>query len=399
MIFNHSPFNLSMPPFYKPQGRVLDLFWSSATRRIAQTLIIVFSAVYVYQGFSGLGFSYISSIIFVCLFYALFLLSKLMFLSVAENLSIRAGFKGMIWLSVIPFAFFIPTMIYAETRPLFFFIAALFYGAQSAFYWWGYHGYFIKTGDKEHYGGGIGVFEFINTLAVVATPFFGGLLISIYGFSFLYALAGLFMFLSLVLLGKGNDQRQNTDVFFMDVIKLIFKHRFVSSAYVGISMEGAFYFIGWPLFLYFLFGEVVSLGTFVTLSMLVAAILGVFVGNKIDREGERGVVAISTPLLSFSWLLKLVSLNLPLLIVADSIRNLGEKLLAISLTELTYKKASEAESAKAILFREVSTVLGGLICLFFIAALTLLGFDLIKLFFFVAFFALLPLILVFKGRI
>ena len=270
---------------------------------------------------------------------------------------------------------------------------------QSAFYWWGDHGYFIKEGDRKHYGGGIGVGEFINTLANITAPLLGGLLIKSNGFPLLYTLAGLFMFLSLILLGRGNDQRQKNDIAFFDVIRLIIKHKDVSSAYIGVGMEGELYVIVWPLFVFLLFGSVVSLGIIVTLSTLFAAMIGVFVGNRIDKKGERNVVAISSPLLSFSWLLKSVSLSLPILVTADSIRNFGEKILSISLIEQTYKKASEAETAKAILFRELAMIIGGFLCVFLAVIVTLLGFDLKSLFLFVALFTLFPLISVFKRKI
>ena len=399
MIFNQSPFNLSTPPVYKPHGQILSLFWSSATKRISQTFIIIFSSVYIYKNFSELGFSHANSILIVCLFFALFLISKILFLSFAEELSRKTGFKKVIWLSALPYAFFISSMIYAEIKPAFFFIAAVFYGSHSALYWWGYHGYFIKAGDKDHYGGGIGAVEFINTLAIITAPFMGGILIEIFGFNFLYALAGLFMFLSLLLLGEGDDRRQNTDIRFSEVIRLIFRHKLISSAYVGAGVEGTFYILGWPLFLYFLFGEVVSLGTFIAISMLVAAVLGVFVGNKIDRDGEKNIVVISAPLLSFSWLLKTVSINVPVLVVAESIRTLGEKMLSINLMELTYKKAKESVTAKAILFRELSIIVGSFICIFIVAVSVLVGISLNSLFFPISLIALFPLISVLKRKI
>src|SRR4030043_1291713 len=375
-----SSFNLSSDLIYKPSGHILSLFWSSAARSIAQKFILVFSSVYVYQTFSNIGYDYKKSILLVSLFFALFLVSKLLFLSLAENISRFTGFKGVIWLSAIPFALYIPAIIYAETNPFFFFLAAVLYGMQSAFYWWGYHGYFIKEGDRKHYGGGIGGGEFINTLANITAPLLGGLLIKSNGFPLLYTLAGLFMFLSLILLGRGNDQRQKNDIAFFDVIRLIIKHKDVSSAYIGVGMEGELYVIVWPLFVFLLFGSVVSLGIIVTLSTLFAAMIGVFVGNRIDKKGERNVVAISSPLLSFSWLLKSVSLSLPILVTADSIRNFGEKILSISLIEQTYKKASEAETAKAILFRELAMIIGGFLCVFLAVIVTLLGFDLKSLF-------------------
>jgi hypothetical protein len=92
-------------------------------------------------------------------------------------------------------------------------------------------------------------------------------------------------------------------------------------------------------------------------------------------------------------------MKLPVLIIAESVRNFGDKLLSISLVELTYKKASEAETAKAILFRELAILIGGLICVILIGLTAVLGFDIRTLFLLISIVSLLPLISVYKKRI
>jgi hypothetical protein len=394
-----TPFSLSRLNYYKPNRNVLDLFWSSAARTVSQTFIVLFSSVYVYQSFTDMGFIYKSSLLLVCLFYFLMISSKLTFLIIAENLSRKTGFKGMIWLSAVPYIFFIPFMIYGSINPLFFFIAGVFYGVHSAFYWWGYHGFFVKAGDKGHFGGGLGRVELINTSAVVLTPIIGGIFIKTFGFSSSYVVASLFMFLSLILLGRGNDKRQKRDVRFIEVINIIKSHKTISLAYIGSGMEGTFYLVAWPLFLLLFFGEIVSLGTFIGASMFLAAILSVFIGDQIDKQGERGVVAISSPLLSFSWLLKSVNSLTPNLILAETIRNFGEKTLSISLLDLTYRKAQEAETAKAILFREITVIIGTYVCLLLILISAVININLQGVFVIIALASLLPLIFVYKKRI
>ena len=399
MPLNHSSIGITEKYLYKPGPDVMHLFWSSVSRRVAQAFIFLFSSVYVYETFVRFGASNKTAMILVAGFFIFTLSSKLVFLIIAENISRKTGFKGMIWLSAMPFAIYVPSLIFASGHPGYFLIAAISYGAYSAFYWWGFHGYFIKVGDRKHFGEGVGEVEFLNTFATIITPLVGGIIIEVSGFTVGYVIAGLFVFLSLLLLGKDRDRRQNTDIYFKDVLKLAIKHKSMTLAYIGGSMEGIFYVFGWPLFLFLFFGGVVKLGAFVTISALLAAVVGIFAGKKVDEQGERGVVAIAAPALSFSWFLKAVTTLVPIYVIAESIRNFGERILIVSLVELSYKKAVEALTARAILFREFAIIIGSLLSLTLFVFWVLLGFGFQSFFVVVGLGSLLPLIAVYKQRI
>jgi hypothetical protein len=398
MAFLNSDLIFSRTQVYKPQKEVVHLFASSASRTIAQTFLGIFSSVYIYESFVGYGASRTESLIFIVFYFLTYLASKLLFLSAAEDMSRSVGFKGMIWLSALPFAIFIPSLIFASRHPLFFFLAAISYGMHSGFFWWGYHGYFIKAGDRKHFGEGLGEAGFLNTLAIMITPLLGGVLINFAGFATSFVVAGLFVFLSLLLLGKGNDRSQHNDVLFSEVIKLSIKHRKTSVAYAAYGIEATFYVFGWPIFLFLLFGGVVQLGAFVTISAILAAVAGVFIGKVIDTKGERGIVALASPLMSFSWLIKAVSQMIPVFVVAESIRNFGVKMLDISLVEMSYKKAIEASTARAMLFREFNILIGSMFCLIVFGIWIYIGFTIQSFFVFVGISALLPLVWVYGKR-
>ena len=80
------------------------------------------------------------------------------------------------------------------------------------------------------------------------------------------------MGVALLLLGKDHERRQRRDIKFSEVISLIKSHKSISLAYIGSSAETVLYMVIWPLFLFGFFGQVISLGAVVSVSVFFAAI-------------------------------------------------------------------------------------------------------------------------------
>ncbi|MCH7641498.1 MFS transporter [Patescibacteria group bacterium] len=377
----------------------MHLFLSGVARRVAVVLLSLFSSIYIFQIARDLGFAPALAIIFLLLYFLLGLFTKLVSLVISENLSQRIGFKGTIWVSAIPFAVFLPSIIFAASKPYLFLLAAVSWGFHAGLFWWGYHGYFIKTGERHHFGQGVGEANLLETLAVALTPIVGAFIASYLGFTAVFIASSLFMFASLILLGKDHDKRQRRDVRFVDVLKLIKTHKSISLAYIGAGAETYIYFVAWPLFLFLLFGQVITLGLIVSLSTLFAAVFAVIVGRWVDRQGERKVVAVGAPLLSIAWIIRFVTKSLPAFVLADSIWNFGQRMLILPLNVLTYKKGLETGVGRAILFRETSLIIGGVVALLTLIVVIYLGGDLSGGFVVAAIFSTLPLVSVIKHRI
>lgn len=377
----------------------MNLFWAASLRRIAQTILSLFSIIYLFQVARIDGFDEKVGILFVLLYIFIVLITKFISMSFAENLSQRIGFKKTMWVSGIPFFLLIISLLLTPVHFYLFFLAAAFWGIHSGLYWWGYHGYFIKYGESGKYGQGIGEAKFLDTTAIVLTPIFGAAVTEIFGFSSTFILSGVFMLLALIVLGRKYDTAQKRDVKLKNVLSLIKDHKSVALAYIGLQAEFTFYATAWPLFLFLFFGKVISLGAIVSLAAFIAAIVGVVIGKFVDKKGERKVVSIGAPLLALSWFVRMVNLTLPNFIFADSIRNFGERMVSLPLTELNYKKAIEGGSGRAILFRETTFVIGGLLALSTLAIWVYLGGSLLTSFIFVMVYGSLPLIAVFKRRL
>lgn len=100
MIAWHLPLNLN---FFYTKGELRHLFLSGVARRVAVTLLALFSPVYIFQVAKGLGLENERAIIWVLSYFLFICLVKLVSLSISEDLSRKIGFKGTIWASSFPF--------------------------------------------------------------------------------------------------------------------------------------------------------------------------------------------------------------------------------------------------------------------------------------------------------
>jgi len=397
MLTWHLPSSLNQ--LYGQESDLYHLFWSRVGRKVSIILLQLFSPIYIFQIAQDLGLSIAVATTVVLGHYLLMFVSKFITLPISENLSQKIGFKGMILASAIPFFVYIPSMILAKSFPYLFIISAISFGIHSGFFWWGYHGYFTKTAEKYHLGRRVGESRLFETIASVITPFIGALIINFLGFTALFITSAVVVIVSLLLLGKDHDKRQKRDVRFFDVLKLVRKHKSVSLAYVGYGGEYIMYSAVWPLFLFLFFGQVISLGAIVSLSSLTAAAFAIFVGDWVDKQGERKAVSIGSPLVIISWIVRATGGSILPFVFADSIWNFGQRLVSIPLDALAYRKAQEAESAKAILFRMITVNAGVIVGLFLISVWVFFTGNLKGSFVIAAFIGALPLVAVFKKRI
>jgi MFS-type transporter involved in bile tolerance (Atg22 family) len=137
----------------------------------------------------------------------------------------------------------------------------------------------------------------------------------------------------------------------------------------------------------------------VSLASFFSAIFALSVGEWVDKQGEKRAVLLGSPLVSISWVVRAVGRNMVPFVFADSLWNFGQRLLYIPLDTLAYKKASEAESAKGILFRMISVNSGVILGLLVVIVWVYFTGNLSSSFYFVALLGALPLIAVLRGRI
>ena len=386
--------------YYKPNSNLLHLFWSGVSRRVAVTMLWVFSPIYIYKLLTDADFSQQYALMFVSAWFLLIVVSKFIFMILAEDLSRKIGFKGTIRLSVVPFIFFIFALVFADRSIFVLLLSALFSGMHSGLFWWGYNGYFVKSANKNHFGESLGEVNILETVAAVATPLIGGMIIVAFSFNILFLMSILFMVMSSVLLGKDHDKRQEKDIKFSQVLHLMQKHSKSAVAYVGSSAEGTIAFVVWPIYLFLFFNGFIKIGFVVSISSFIAALFSLLIGKWADNRHGKQLVAFGAPIVTTSWIIRFLSRTPLFFVVADSIWQFGQRMVGLPLNALSYKKALGHEgSAAAILFREAALALGAIIALSMLCVLFYLGYDLKASFILAAIFSILPLLSVLRGSL
>jgi hypothetical protein len=336
----------------------------------------------------------------VSIYFLLSFVVKLLFFMLSENLSQKLGFKGMIRLSSIPFFLFVISLLIIPYFKFALLFSAIFWGAEIAMFWWGYHGYFVKSGDSSHFGESIGEVGLLETVVAILTPILGAGLIVLYGFNSLFITAFFFMALALFLIGRNHDKKQQRDILVGDVINLVKKHKFKSLAYAGTAGEGVIYAIFWPIFLHIVMGGYLSLGSIVSVSGLIAALLAVAVGRWTDTKGTKNVLSVGTPIVTSSWIIRFLSRTPVFFVVADTMWRFGQSMVGLPLNVLTYKKALDGNGvARAILFREIALSFGGIVAVSMSAVLFLADMRLEYVFLLAVIFSIFPLLSTLKGEL
>ncbi|KKQ42922.1 MAG: MFS family major facilitator transporter [Microgenomates group bacterium GW2011_GWC1_37_8] len=398
MISYHLPTGY-LHKLYLPSSDLTRLLFSGVIRKTSVTLLQIFSPVYIYSVLINVYSRQNITIFYVLLYYALsFLIKNITQIVIAENISRFIGFKNTIRLSLIPYLLFLPFILSARNNPFLFIFSAIFYGISAGLYWWGYHGYFVKKGEFKHYGETVGEANFLESLVMIVTPLIGAYVTILFGFPALFLLAALLIVISIIVLGHGSKTRQKQDVKFIEVLKLVVRLKSTSVAYVGAGGEAVIAAVVWPLFLYLFFGKVISLGLIVSGAALISAVIAIFVGRISDIKGEGTIIRIGAPILAFSWLVRIFNLSIAGFVIGDALRNFGQRMIVTPLNALSYRKAFEAETAKAILFLEINENFGIILMLLLLSFVILAGGSLWLAFLLASLFAIWPIIPVIKNR-
>lgn len=332
------------------------LFTSAVLRRVGITFL-VFSPLYILEVAERTGLSQSSGLGLALSFFALLFLSKLLFLPLAEALGDRFGFRTTLIFSGIPTLLFIPSLVLSRSSLQLLFLSAVFWGAHTSLFWWGYHGFFIKTGKPQAFGKEMGVAKMLDTLAMISSPILGALIVSFFGFAALFWAAGLMLVLAIGLLVPAAEHRPERTTSLREVVSLVSSHKPIALAYIGNAAEVSAQSSIWPLFLFLTLGSVVGVGGVFSAAVLIAAVLTFLIGAWVDGNGEKGerkLILMGAPLASFAWAVRALSKSLPLLVLADAAYRFIDTMISIPLDVLTYHKGLKGGSDRAILFREIS---------------------------------------------
>jgi hypothetical protein len=325
---------------------------------------------------TDIGKSFKTAILGIILYILGIYLIKLVTLPLAENLAHRFGFKWIIIFSLLPLFLLIIFLFLAQKDFIFLVVSSVFWGIEAALFWFGYHGLFVKFGNKQQFGCQEGVSQVWGILSSITIPILGSLLIVYWGFLGLFFMVALFALISVLIIIFSPVVKPYHDARIIKVFRLFKTHPKVVGAYLGWGGEGALYGAIWPVFLILIVGDILGYGGIIAGSILLAAVMTYLIGKWVDRSRGKQIVSFGVFLGAFSWLARIIARS-PLSIVSvDGTYRLTEQMLAIPMDVFSYKKALEGGTSQALYFREIALNIGAILFLTMAVIIVWMGLPL-----------------------
>ena len=278
-----------------PRKELTQIYISAALRSFAVSLIALFIPLYLHveQGFS------INQTLQFFIFYSVILAISA---PLAAKFSSKFGLKHSILLSVPLYLSFILTLyllpVWAIPLPI---IAGLL-GSSIAFYWMGLHMVFHHASNQKHRGEEVGKRTGISILATMTGPLIGGFLIKYAGFKVVFVLASLILLSAALFLFLSKEDYINYEFNFKTLFDK--EHWQYPLVFMARGMRVMAAGVVWPLFIFVILNDYLSLGFIGFLLSALSAVLVLIIGKFSDHNDKRKIVWWVTGFESVSWFLR-----------------------------------------------------------------------------------------------
>lgn len=379
---------------------LLSLSLSQSMRSVAVSLLSLFSVIYIFRRIFELTNDTSRSLIGVFVFTLVLYLFKLVGTSAAENFALKYGLKKQIFLGHLLTGLALVLFALSQNNLLFLWLAEIAWGLAIGFFWFGRHGMMVKIGEVGKFGQATGTTNLIENVFLLGAPFLGGVIVSLWGYTALFALSLVFILLAFLALTPMEDQKTHQDVTLKEVIKLMIDRKRMAGAYFSIGLVDAIYAEGLTLYVFLNIKGELGFGEFFSLSMVVVAIISYIVCRLIDAKGKRLFVEWGSILSGLVWLGYFLSTGPKLLFLFDVVNRITMGMVGFPLEVLSFQKALDGHSTgRAILFRETAITLGSILAMLILIALVFLGIPLKYIFLITAPIALSRILIINKDGV
>lgn len=376
--------------------KLLPLFLNESLRGVAVSWLAIFSSVFIYQRILRIA-SPRWALAFVFFAWAVFGLFHILGNCLAEELSLRWGLKFQLNLGLVFMGVAFLLFNLSIERAVFLMPAMLVWGFSAGIYWFGWHGLVGKLSVLGEYGQAFGASSFLRGVAGFLAPVAGGALINFGGYRslFLAAFGVIIIALLATLSFEGKKTHRDTDI--KEVLRLFCTHKKVFLAYFSLGCLGMIS-SSFILYLALILKRELAMGEFFSVSVLLVALIKLFIGRLADWR-KRELVVLGSTARSIVWLGRLLTKSVPLLLGLNVVNDLAIGMVGMPLGVLTLEKAIDGHSTgRAVLFREVAAGLGYLTSGIVLGILAILGLPLTVGFVLAIPLALMPMLMDVRGN-
>jgi len=314
--------------------------------------------------------------------YSIFVTLANIFLS--NLLFQKLGFRVSILLSMLFLVLVVACLFELEENFSLIYLAPVLTALAVHFYWIPFHIFFIR---KANFGGNFGNESASQVLTVTLAGAFGplaaGLILSFFDFKILFLVTGFLLFLSAVptlflVTEAGHSEHRFKKIY----TEYIFNPKLwkLNLAFIGAGIDGIIFDIFWPILLFLVLKNFVQLGGLVSFSMVLSALIMVWVGRILESRKAMFLRKASVFLNSALYFFRIVAVSPGSLFAIDVFDRLNGKVYGTAFLAESYDKAKLMHESDFIIYRETMTHLANILAMI-LAFAVILSFENWKLVF------------------
>ncbi len=189
-------------------------------------------------------------------------------------------------------------------------VSLIFFGTTfRVFFWIPYHVDFARFINKHHRGRQISFLAIIVSLIGILLPIFSAFIISKFGFSVLYILASVVLFISIFPLFFVPHTREKYSFGYFETFKQFFdgQHIKTNLAYMADGFQNYIGCLIWPIFIFILLdGKYMQVGLISAAVVLVSCVIRYIVGEATDKFDKKKLMRTGSILYSLGWIFKAI---------------------------------------------------------------------------------------------
>ncbi|MFH1890728.1 MAG: MFS transporter [Candidatus Kuenenbacteria bacterium] len=239
-------------------------------------------------------------------------------------------------------------------------IAITFY---RMFYWIPYHTEFATFTNKRYRGRELSILQASISLIGISLPAISGFIIVKFGFNWLFSLAILLHFISIIPLFKIPRKKETFSYKYFETWKKLFsqKNFHIFIAYFADGFQAAAGYVCWPIFIFLVLkGEYLSVGIISTLVILITVVLRLVIGDLSDHRDKHKLLKAGSILFAGGWLFKTFVETAFQVFFIGAYHGLSEILMRSPFDTLMYDRAADQGHYidEYTVLREMSLLIG-----------------------------------------
>lgn len=362
-----------------PNLKLLYLLY--AVRTAVFSYLALFLPYFYFQDFVSAGLSNQQALIYTLLVFLLFQLAHVFGSLWAVYLSQKTSVKQTLWLSILVLAI-TTLMLSVRSNSLIMYVSGIGFGLHSGLWWITYHLEFVMAGEKNSYGKEVGIRQAMGIAVGSGLTLLSGLLISQFGFMVMYLTTTIILLFMLFTINALADHHLKALPFnWQEIVATIKRYPADFRLYFGVGAENFVAEIIWPLLLFVVFTQPLTVGLVTVFVTLLAFVVRLIAGNWLDHHQPQEVKKMGIVTVSLIYLGKLLSQYPLSLIFFDSLHRVFTAFYYLPAVTLNYFRSLTENKTVYVLSREIVSLTGKIMALIIAVILIQLGINLWHLLF------------------